>query len=205
MKYNEVNVIVDNVFTQEEINDIYKSLQNNSGGDFVKVHCQANTFINLSKNIIDKVTDKAREVSQNYNIVLTEYCHARYNNVTSNCGRFHYRPSLFPHYDETFKEPRFTFDYQLAGNIEWPIIVEPDKSFSLKNNQAVTFSGTHQIHWRQPQAFTDNDFIEMIFFHFSDPSMGLKEPDVNEIMNAKAKLYSEKFYANGGFSNSDSD
>jgi hypothetical protein len=79
MHYNEKNVIVDNVFTQQEINDIYKSLQNNSGGDFVKVHCQANTYIQLPQNIIDKVTNKAKEISSNDNLVLTEYCHARYN------------------------------------------------------------------------------------------------------------------------------
>lgn len=205
MKYDEINTTVDNVFTQEEINSIYKSLQNNSGGDFVKVHCQANTFIQLEESIIQKVTSKAKEISGNNNLILTEYCHARYNNVTSNCGRFHYRPSLFPHYDETFKEPRFTFDYQLAGNIEWPIVVEPDKVFSLKNNQAVTFSGTHQIHWRQPQIFSDNEFIEMLFFHFSDPSIGSKGDDVNKVMDQKAKIYSEQFYANGGFTNDASD
>ena len=205
MNYNENNVLVEDVFTQQEVNDIYKSMQTASGGDFVKVHCQANTYITLPDNIINKVTEKAKDISGNNNIVLTEYCHARYNNVTSNCGRFHYKPSLFPHYDETFKEPRFTFDYQLAGNVEWPIVVEPDKVFSLKNNQAVTFSGTHQIHWRQPQAFADNEFIEMLFFHISDPSMGPKGEDVNKIMNQKAQMYSEQFYANGGFTNDASD
>lgn len=206
MNYFEaINIVVDNVFTQEEISLIYKSLQNNNGGDFVKVHCQANTFIQLPETIITKVTDRARKVSENNNLVLQEYCHARYNNVTSNCGKFHYRPSLFPHYDETFKQPRFTFDYQLAGNIEWPLVIEPDKSFALKNNQAVTFSGTHQIHWRQPQIFADNDFIEMVFFHFSDPTQGTKEDSVNKVMDQKARLYSEQFYANGGFTNDVSD
>jgi hypothetical protein len=159
----------------------------------------------LPQNIIDKVTNKAKEISSNDNLVLTEYCHARYNNVTSNCGRFHYKPSLFPHYDETFKEPRFTFDYQIAGNIDWPLVVEPDQKFVLKNNQAVTFSGTHQIHWREPKYFEDNQFIEMIFFHFSDPNLGLKGEEVNKIMNQKAAMYSEKYYANGGFTNDASD
>lgn len=205
MNYNEKNVIVEDVFTQQEVNDIYKSMQNASGGDFVKVHCQANTYIQLPQNITDKVTAKAKEITGNNNLVLTEYCHARYNNVTSNCGRFHYKPSLFPHYDETFKEPRFTFDYQISGNIEWPIIVEPDQKFVLKNNQAVTFSGTHQIHWREPKHFEDNQFIEMVFFHFSDPTLGPKGEEVNKIMNQKAAMYSEQYYANGGFTNDASD
>lgn len=205
MKYDEINTVVENVLTNEEINQVYESFKTSSGGSFEKVHCQANTFITLPNSIIEKVTKISRELSGNENIVLTEYCHARYANVTSNCGRFHYKPSLFPHYDETFKEPRFTFDYQLAGNVDWPLIVEPDKKFVLKNNQAVTFSGTHQIHWRDPKHFENDQFVEMIFFHFSDPNSGPKGEEVNKIMNQKAREYSKIFYANGGFSNDPSD
>lgn len=201
MKTDEINTIVDNVFTQEEINTIYKCVQNNVGNAFIEPHSQANTFIHLPESIIDKVTAKAKEISGNDNLVLSEYCHARYANVTSHCGKFHFKPSLFPHYDETFKEARFTFDYQINGNIEWPIIVEPDKKFTLKNNQAVTFSGTHQIHWREPKHFTDDQFIEMVFFHFSDPTVGEKDPALVESMIAKAIRYKSDFFANGGFSN----
>ena len=205
MKHDEVNTIVEDVFTRDEINNIYKSLQNSSGGSFVKVHAQANSFIQLPESIVDKVTSIARKTSSNENIVLTEYCHARYNNVTSNCGRFHYKPSLFPHYDETFKEPRFTFDYQLQSNVEWPLVVAPDNRFVLKDNQAVTFSGTNQIHWREPKHFADNEFVEMVFFHFTDPTAGPKDPEVNKLLDEKASIYMEQFFANGGFTNDNSE
>lgn len=205
MKYNEINTVVKDVFTRDEIDLIYKSVQNNSGGDFIKVHAQANTFIQLPDSIIDKVTKIARELSGNDKIEVTEYCHARYNNVTSDCGKHHYRPSLFPHYDETFKEPRFTFDYQINGNVDWALVVEPDQEFVLKNNEALTFSGTHQIHWRKPQEFTDDQFVEMVFFHFSEPNGPLKTEEVNEIMNAKANEYKKSFFENGGFTNDDLD
>jgi hypothetical protein len=205
MKQDEVNTIVENVFTSQEVNDIYKAVQNNSGGSFIKNHAQANTFIKLPDAIIEKVTGIARSVSGNDRIVLAEYCHARYNNVTSNCGKFHYKPSLFPHYDETFKEPRFTFDYQIQSNVEWPLVVEPDQSFTLKDNQAVTFSGTHQIHWREPKHFADNEFVEMVFFHFLDPEAEIKDPEINKVLNEKASMYMEQFFANGGFTNDDSE
>lgn len=205
MKYDEINTVVENVFTSQEVNEIYSTLQNSTGGAFIKVHSQANTFIKLPDSIVDKVTSIAREISGNDKIVLTEYCHARYNNVTSNCGKFHYKPALFPHYDETFKEPRFTFDYQIQSNVEWPLVVEPDKSFVLKDNQAVTFSGTHQIHWREPKHFADNEFVEMVFFHFTDPTSGPKGPEVNALLNEKASMYMEQYYANGGFTNDDSE
>jgi hypothetical protein len=201
MKIDEKNVIVEEVFTQDEINSIYKSVENNNGGAFIKVFSQANTYIQLDEAIIDKVTKKAQEISGNDNLVLTEYCHARYANVTSNCGKFHYRPALFPHHDETFKEPRFTFDYQLNGNTDWAIIVEPDQEFVLKNNQAVTFSGTHQIHWRQPKEFADDQYIEMLFFHFTDPGITTVDSETKSQITAKAKKYSLEFFENGGFVN----
>lgn len=200
MKIDEKNIIVEDVFTQDEINSIYKSVQNNSGGAFIKVFSQANTYIELEQHIIDKVTKKAQEISGNNNLLLTEYCHARYANVTSNCGKYHYKPALFPHHDETFKEPRFTFDYQLDGNIVWDIIVE-HKPLSLTNNQAATFSGTHQIHWRDPKEFSDDQYVEMLFCHFTDPTLPPKEDDVKKFVDAKAKLYKDWYYANGGFTN----
>ena len=203
MKKDEVNVIVEDVFTQEEIDTIYQCVANGSGNSFVEPHAQANTFINLPQNIINKVTQKARELSGNENLVVTEYCHARYANVTSHCGKFHFKPSLFPHFDETFKEPRFTFDYQINANIDWPLIVAPDKKFVLKNNQALTFSGTHQIHWREPKHFTDDQYVEMVFFHFSDPTVGLKSEELNEQMIAQAIRYKSDFFADGGFSNNE--
>jgi hypothetical protein len=201
MNQEAPNVIVDDVFTREEIDLIYKSVQNNTGNTFVEPHAQANTFIELPESIINKVTQKAKEISGNENLVVTEYCHARYANVTSHCGKFHFKPSLFPHFDETFKEPRFTFDYQINGNVDWPLVVAPDKKFVLKNNQALTFSGTHQIHWREPKHFTDDQYIEMVFFHFSDPSGAPKSEELNEQMIAQAIRYKSDFFANGGFSN----
>lgn len=199
MHYNENNEIVEDVLTPSDIEEIYKSLDNNNGGAFVEPHCQQNYFIQLPQHIIDKFTLNARRVSNNNNIVLTEYCYAIYKNFTNDKGSF--IPSLFPHYDETFKEPRFTFDYQLKATLDWPLVVEPDKTFILKDNQALTFSGTHQIHWRVPTKFTDNDYVEMIFCHFSDPTSGPKDSDVNEIMDKKASIYKELFFKNGGFSN----
>ena len=201
MKIDEANVIVEDVFTKEQIDSIYNSMQHNTGGAFIKAFSQANTYIKLEDDILDKVTNKAKEISGNNNLVLTEYCHARYANVTSNCGKYHYRPTLLPHSDQTFKEPRFTFDYQLNGNTEWPIIVEPDKNFSLKNNQAVTFSGTHQIHWRKPQNFKDDEYIEMLFFHFTDPNAEPNSKETESLINAKANKYATDFFSNGGFVN----
>jgi len=199
MKHNEKNIIVKNVFSDNEIEQIKNSVNNSSGSAFIEPHCQLNNFIKLPENIILKITNYAREISGNNNLVLTEYCHAIYKNTKKN-ERI-YRPSLFPHYDETFLEPRFTFDYQLDANIDWPLVVAPDTEFVLENNQALTFSGTHQIHWRKPTIFNDDQYVQMIFCHLSDPNTTTKDDNVNKFMDSEATKYLEIFYNSGGFSN----
>ena len=195
------NIVVDNVFTENEIENIYSAINNPSGTAFISFHSQENTFINLPDNIIQKVTDYAKQISGSNSLILSEYCHAKYQNKMSKDGKYCYRPSLFPHYDETFIEPRFTFDYQLNANIDWPIIAEPNIKLILKNNQAATFSGTHQIHWRDPIEFKDNDFVEMIFFHFSDIALSSKTDEENKYIMSKAQKYKSEFLASGGFTN----
>jgi hypothetical protein len=76
------------------------------------------------------------------------------------------RPNLTPHYDNNFIEQRLTLDIQLKSNIRWPIVVEGSR-FILNNNEGLTFSGTHQIHWREYVEFEKQDFVEMLFCHFS--------------------------------------
>jgi hypothetical protein len=199
MKHDEANVVIDNVLTEEEIIQVVAAVDKSHGTDFVSVHCQTNNFIELPQNIINKFTEHAKTVSGNTNLVLTEFCHSIYKNREVDGKK--YRPSLFPHYDETFKAPRFTLDYQLKSTLDWPIVVEPDIELILKDNQAATFSGTNQIHWRTPTEFSENDSIEMIFCHFSDPSIDDKDKETNDIMNEKSLKYKELFYSNGGFSN----
>jgi hypothetical protein len=199
MKYDEANVIIDNVLTEDEVAQIFAAVDKSHGSDFVSVHCQTNNFIELPISIINKFTEQARHVSGNNNLVLTEFCHSIYKNREVDGKK--YRPSLFPHYDETFKTPRFTLDYQLKATIDWPIVVEPNKELVLKDNQAGTFSGTNQIHWRTPTEFSDDDSVEMIFCHFSDPYAKEKDEKTNEVMDEKALKYKEAFYSNGGFSN----
>ena len=146
MKHDEANVVIDNVLTAEEIAEVVSAVDKSHGTDFVSVHCQTNNFIELPQSIIKKFTDHARSVSGNNNLVLTEFCHSIYKNREVDGKK--YRPSLFPHYDETFKAPRFTLDYQLKATLDWPIVVEPNVELVLKDNQAATFSGTNQIHTR---------------------------------------------------------
>jgi hypothetical protein len=84
------------------------------------------------------------------------------------------------------------------------------KAFTLNNNEALIFSGTDQIHWREDVKFDDEDIIDMIFCHFTlvdDPrgkidsewikSMQEKEDYWKPILNISDQPISTGSYQDG--------
>jgi hypothetical protein len=94
-------------------------------------------------------------------MVLTEYSFARYS------PKFGYKPKLFPHYDTHFADgQRITVDIQMNKNVDWAVIVEGE-SFNFDVNDALIFSGTQQVHWREKKDLLLDDEVDMIFAHFA--------------------------------------
>ena len=189
------NVIVDNVLTNEEIDSIYESIKNPSNHYIMKRFNQTISDFRLPDEINEKIIKYCEEISGESNLKIEEYQFARYKKIVDEHGNIGH-PSLTPHYDETFSEPRFTFDYQIKSNTDWPLVVE-DKHFTLKDNQALTFSGTHQIHWRTKKMFRDDEFIDMIFFHLKKINSLPKSKDTNFIMEKKKAEYIKKYETEG--------
>jgi len=150
-----------NIFTTDEIDLIYKTIDLNSSNNTteVKIYGQKVWFQDMPTVIKDKVIQQMK-IIHNQNVKLEEISFARYSKEYSDI------PVLTPHYDNTFKYPRVTLDVQLRANVDWTIVVE-DYEIKLKDNMAAAFSGTHQVHWRKPLEFKDGDFVEMLFCHFS--------------------------------------
>ena len=164
------------------------------------LHCDYIVSINqkisdfrLPESVERKIVDHCEKISGESGLVISEYQFARYTNIYEEDGTLG-APLLSPHYDETFKEPRFTFDYQMKSNTTWPLVVE-EREYPLEDNQALTFSGTHQIHWRTKKVFSDEEFIDMIFFHLKKSDAKPKGADVNSIMNEKAKHFIKVYEA----------
>lgn len=161
MDYNQPNVIVDKVFTDDEISQIYDHI-NNTPEDrqqVMKIFSHKAYHSWMPENIVESIT-KAAQSTTDRKIVLGELSFARYAIFEEDLP-----VQLPPHWDEVFREPRLTFDIQLGSNRDWPIVVE-GREYTLKDNQALTFSGTNQIHWRTKTNFSDGEFVDMIFAHF---------------------------------------
>jgi hypothetical protein len=164
MKNFSTNHVLDNVFTQDDRDIIYTHLGNTSQDEVVFIEDFSQTVFNswLPESIAEKLTAIAQTTSD-VPIELRELSFCRYFIVEGKGVT----PKLFPHLDETFKEPRLTLDVQVESSLDWPIVVE-GKEFILKDNQALTFSGTHQVHWRKKVEFGKEDYVDMIFAHFSE-------------------------------------
>jgi hypothetical protein len=68
-----------------------------------------------------------------------------------------------PHRD--ISDCQWTLDLCVNQDQEWPIHVE-DKSFILKENEALIYSGTDQLHWRE--RIHPNGHCHLVFFHFKE-------------------------------------
>lgn len=191
MKYDEVNTIVENILTDQEIEQLYQAISDSSKSYLHEKFYQNISDFKLPENIREKIIQHCESISGENNLDIEEYQFSKYKKIIKDDGTIG-NPMLFPHYDETFKEPRFTFDYQIKSNTSWPLVVE-GKEFELKDNQALTFSGTHQIHWRLKKNFKDEEFIDMLFCHIKKKNSEPKNKDVNNIMSNKAKIYMEQY------------
>ena len=191
MKHNEKNLIVENVLTEDELSRLYSVIDSPSSKYVMKLFAQTVSDFNLPPEIANKIVNYCEEISGESNLEIAEYQFARYRNVTDPESGENLLPNLTPHFDG-FEQPRFTFDYQIGGNTSWTLVVE-DKDFTLDNNSALTFSGTHQIHWRKKKIFSDSDYIDMVFFHLRKKESQPNDTGLAKEMEEKVKYYSQKY------------
>lgn len=159
---NEVkNIILKSIFSDDQLMSIYNkiNIDQEENTKIVPMYTQKVWFVDLPNEIFNHMQNLGVEVFEE-NVTLDSMSFARYSNEYGN------NPNLTPHYDNNFLESKVTIDVQLRSNINWPLVVQGEK-FTLSDNDALTFSGTHQIHWREHKKFNDGDFIEMLFCHFS--------------------------------------
>jgi hypothetical protein len=191
MKINESNTIIKNVLSQQEIDTLYEIIGNQSEQYVLPIYSQKVSDFDLPDEISKKIIRYCEEVSGVSGLVLYAYQFARYQNHKDSNGEI-IRPMLSPHWDGVFQEPRFTFDYQIGGNTTWGLTVE-DRNFVLNNNEAITFSGTHQVHWRPHKIFKDNEYMDMIFCHLEKPGLPPLSQEHRDYMESKEVPYLSRY------------
>lgn len=181
-------IIVDNVFTEEQINHIYNTI-NHEPLDKVKVAPwggQASWFSTHFRGDIEaRISDIILDVVDGDLELRGDYSFARYSE------EFGYKTKLFPHADKREK-PRFLMDVQLRADTDWAIVIE-DTEYVLKNNQGIIFSGTNQVHWREPKDIGPHARVDMIFFNLEFKDGRGFEPHHSDSITQRSR-YLRDFY-----------
>lgn len=179
-------LVADNVLLPEHISEIY-SVINNARDEDTRINEWSGVKVwhktLFSKEIEDRIISVARKYIDDDIILDTDYSFARYSK------EYGFKPKLFPHYD-TRDAQRITFDIQIKTDEPWAVVVE-NKSYNIQDNQALIFSGTQQIHWRENKDISNNSKIDMIFCHLKYQIPKPFDPNQDAILEERAKFLME--------------
>lgn len=190
MNHNLENKILSNVFTDEQIKRIYSWVDNcpkdkiklpNTYGQIAYYIDQFDSRDSGAEDIFLSI-ENALQLEYNLYIKASAIQFARYTLDSGN------QPWLPPHYDKVFQKPMITVDIQMSGNIDWPVYVNGNR-YNLQDNQALVFSGTHQIHWRPKIKLEKDQYLDMIFCHMEDT----QAEDITNKHRVDMKLLSTKY------------
>jgi hypothetical protein len=182
------NKITKSVLDQSEIDLIYKNVGEAYDSYVMERYGQQVSNFRMPESALRKIEKHCEEIFGISGLVLEAYQFSRYEKFTKDSGEIS-MPRLIPHYDG-FPEQRYTFDYQIGSNTSWPLVVE-NEVFTLSDNEALTFSGTHQIHWRLDKNFEPGEFVDMIFCHLYEPGAAKNSASHPEEMERKQKHYED--------------
>lgn len=94
-------------------------------------------------------------------------------------------PALRPHNDKMLKYPAVTISIQMDSTLDWELCAY-DKCATLSKNEALVFSGSHQIHWRPVKEFLETDYLDIMVCQFTTSSEQLSQDHIDQ-MDALSK------------------
>lgn len=152
-----VPVIINNIFNNQEVEYIANSIKS-FPLDKIRVQKWGGQGILDDIKMTNEIKDKIEDVVTRHigeEMILENFSIARYS------PEYGYEVKLFPHYD-TRPTEMFVLDIQLQTNEDWGIIVEGEQ-YNINDNDALLFSGTQQMHWRERKKLSKNSEIYMMF------------------------------------------
>ena len=187
MLYSFKPIVIDNVFTQEEYDSVYNSVNAylpqdpdpNVPPDFGYFNAGDIGYFAYVKGFKNIIYDKLVQVAKEYgkmDVVDTKVHFARYTPKTG------FPPTLNPHNDLGVTTSALTFSVQLDSTLDWELCAL-DTCDTLKKNQAMLFSGSHQIHWRPIKEFGPDDYLDIMVCQMYLDNDGLPE-DHESIMDS---------------------
>lgn len=179
--------IVDNIFSKEDIELIYATINNapEEKAPIQKWAGMKSWHIDLGPQIRNKINEAVKRSLGDSVKLIEDHSFARYS------SEYGYATNLFPHVD--FKEHQtITFDIQIHADEQWGVVVE-DIEYFLENNQALVFAGSQQPHWRRKKQLKDGSKQDMVFCHLQYVPDLPYTPGQEKILDDRNRFFAE-FY-----------
>jgi len=160
INYEVEPVLVENIFSDAEYRVLYANI--NKSPEQQDREVEDTGYIakpDPTKNYLgDIIKNKIQELS-GFEVDKYMVHYARYTLKSNNI------PRLYPHYDRGLEFATFTISVILDSTFDWDLFCE-GKKIPVKKNQGAFFSGSHQVHWRPPHEFKEDDYYDILVCQF---------------------------------------
>lgn len=192
MLYDFKPIVIDNVFTQEEYDSVYNSVNAVFPKELTPDVPQNSGYFNAKdvgyfayvSGFEDIVYKKLVELTKQYgemDVIEPRVHFARYTPKTG------FPPTLNPHNDIGVETSALTLSVQLDTSFDWELCAK-DSCITLKNNQAMLFSGSHQIHWRPAKEFGPDDYFDIMVCQMYLDNEGLPPGHLDKMNDLKHEV-----------------
>lgn len=158
--------VIDGVFSNSEFNSLAENIESTKESSFLEYDRSFGRFgINsLSRNCPQFLREAHQHVESVAREIFSPTLRLSYCLFVSYQG---FRARLPRHVDDN--ACTYTIDLCVSHKMPWPLYVE-DIEFVLEPSQAVAYYGEDQYHWRNEFPNPGSNSVDMIFFHFVEPT-----------------------------------
>lgn len=172
--------LINNLLSNEDYSRLVASLGDPKKFGFdpgFSRYCVGDGGLPILKELLDKLTDTAREIFNSKTLLPTYALFAHYEGQNPT-------PSLYKHKDDN--ACTYTLDMCVYQKEPWDLFVE-DKPYTLYQNQALAYYGNDQWHHREIFPNPETNHVAMIFFHYVEPEHWYytKGPEYLEVIRGR--------------------
>lgn len=160
IKYEVEPVLVENIFSDAEYRFLYANI--NKSPEQQDREVEDTGYIakpDPTKNHLGDILKNKMEELSGFKLDKYMLHYARYTLKSNNV------PRLYPHYDRGLEFATFTISVILDSTFDWDLFCEGTR-IPVKKNQGAFFSGSHQVHWRPPHEFKEDDYYDILVCQF---------------------------------------
>lgn len=161
------HIVVDDVFTDDEIKEIYRRIDGQIESNIASGQDRYRGFFKVKNNGFLVYTDETFRdiVSDRLKERLSDITGIEVKTIGMHFSRYEaydgLQPNLMPHLDRHSKNANLTMTVQLQSTLDWSLYVDTEE-VKMFNNRGVLFCSNYQLHWRPDKKFGPKDKYDTV-------------------------------------------